>query len=76
MPTKFYLFFLCPLLRGAVLVILLVLQCGFLATASGEPAKEQAGKLPAIRLGAGSVRYRKSDVERFVTESITPKAQA
>lgn len=37
---------------------------------------EQAGKLPAIRLGAGSVRYRKSDVERFVTESITPKAQA
>jgi diguanylate cyclase (GGDEF)-like protein len=48
MPAKFYLFFLCPLLRGAVLVILLVLQCGFLATASGEPAKEQAGKLPTL----------------------------
>ena len=36
----------------------------------------QVSPLPAIRLGAGSVRYRKSDVERFVTESITPKAQA
>jgi len=27
---------------------------------------EQAGSLPAIRLGAGSVRYRRSDVEAFI----------
>ncbi len=29
---------------------------------------EASGKLPAIRLGAGSVRYRKSDVEKFLQE--------
>jgi excisionase family DNA binding protein len=29
---------------------------------------EASGKLPAIRLGAGSVRYRKSDVETFLQE--------
>jgi excisionase family DNA binding protein len=29
---------------------------------------ENDGKLPAIRLGAGSVRYRKSDVEKFLQE--------
>jgi len=28
---------------------------------------ENDGKLPAIRLGAGSVRYRKSDVEALIT---------
>ena len=27
---------------------------------------EQSGKLPAIRLGAGSVRYRRADVENFL----------
>jgi excisionase family DNA binding protein len=27
---------------------------------------EAAGKLPAVRLGAGTVRYRKSDIERFI----------
>jgi excisionase family DNA binding protein len=27
---------------------------------------EASGKLQAIRLGAGSVRYRKSDIERFI----------
>jgi excisionase family DNA binding protein len=27
---------------------------------------ENDGKLPAIRLGAGSVRYHKSDVENFI----------
>jgi len=48
MPAKFYLSFLCPRLHGAVLAILLVLQCGCLATASGAPAKEQAGKLPML----------------------------
>jgi excisionase family DNA binding protein len=32
---------------------------------------EAAGKLTPVRLGAGSVRHRKSDVEKFITESIT-----
>jgi len=32
---------------------------------------ENAGKLPALRLGAGSVRYRRTDVEKFIAESIT-----
>lgn len=27
---------------------------------------EQAGKLPAIRLGAGSVRYKRADVLTFL----------
>lgn len=27
---------------------------------------EAAGKLPAVRLGAGTVRYRRSDIERFI----------
>ena len=27
---------------------------------------EQCGKLPAIRLGSGSVRYKRSDVEIFL----------
>jgi excisionase family DNA binding protein len=27
---------------------------------------EAAGKLSAVRLGAGTVRYRKSDIERFI----------
>ena len=29
---------------------------------------ENDGKLPAIRLGAGTVRYRKGDVEKFLQE--------
>lgn len=33
---------------------------------------EAAGKLPAVRIGAGSVRYRKSDVEKLIQDSITP----
>ena len=32
---------------------------------------ENSGKLPAVRLGAGSVRYRRSDVEKFITDSIS-----
>jgi excisionase family DNA binding protein len=32
---------------------------------------ENAGKLPAVRLGAGSVRYRRTDVEKFIAESAT-----
>lgn len=31
---------------------------------------QEAGKLPAVKLGAGSIRYKRSDVERFITESI------
>jgi excisionase family DNA binding protein len=27
---------------------------------------EQSGRLPAIRLGAGSVRYKRADVETFL----------
>ena len=30
---------------------------------------EKAGKLPALRIGAGSVRYRKADVEAFLTRA-------
>jgi len=37
---------------------------------------EQAGKLEALRLGAGSVRIRRSSLEKFLNESITPKGQA
>jgi diguanylate cyclase (GGDEF)-like protein len=48
MQVKYSLSLLCPRLHGAVLAILLVLQCGCLATASGAPAKEQAGKLPTL----------------------------
>lgn len=33
---------------------------------------EQAGKLPAVRIGT-SVRYRRADVETYITDSITPK---
>lgn len=32
---------------------------------------EQSGKLPAVRLGAASVRIRRSDVEKLVAESMT-----
>ena len=31
---------------------------------------ENAGKLPVVRIGAASVRYRRSDVEKFITESM------
>jgi excisionase family DNA binding protein len=31
---------------------------------------EQAGKLPAVRLGAGSIRYRHADVLNFIAKSI------
>jgi excisionase family DNA binding protein len=29
---------------------------------------ENEGKLPAVRLGAGSVRYRREDVEKFISD--------
>lgn len=32
---------------------------------------QESGKLPAVRIGAGSIRYRKSDVEQFISQSIT-----
>ena len=32
---------------------------------------ESAGKLPALRLGAGSVRYRREDVQAFITASVS-----
>ena len=32
---------------------------------------EQAGKLEVLRLGAGSVRIRRSSLEKFLNESIT-----
>ena len=35
---------------------------------------ENDGKLPALRLGAGSVRYRRIDVEKLIQESVTSKA--
>jgi len=35
---------------------------------------EQDGKLQAIRLGAGSVRYRRSEVEKFISNSISATA--
>ena len=35
---------------------------------------EESGALPALRLGAGSVRIRRSDLERFLENCITPKA--
>ena len=34
---------------------------------------EKSGELPAVRLGAGSVRYRRSDVLAFITRSIGGK---
>jgi excisionase family DNA binding protein len=37
---------------------------------------QEAGKLPAVTLGAGSIRYRRADVEAFIAASITPKGQA
>jgi excisionase family DNA binding protein len=30
---------------------------------------QAAGKLPAVVLGAGSIRYRKSDVEKLIQDS-------
>lgn len=30
---------------------------------------EAAGKLPALRIGAGSVRYLRSDVARFIEQA-------
>jgi len=35
---------------------------------------EASGRLPAIRLGAGTVRYRKSDVEALIASSLTPNS--
>lgn len=32
---------------------------------------EQAGRLPAVRLGAASVRYQRSAVAKFIQDSIT-----
>lgn len=32
---------------------------------------EQAGKLETLRLGAGSVRIRRSELERFLNEAVT-----
>jgi predicted DNA-binding transcriptional regulator AlpA len=32
---------------------------------------ENVGKLPALRLGAGSVRYLRSDVEKLIQDSVT-----
>jgi excisionase family DNA binding protein len=34
---------------------------------------EAAGKLPVIRLGAGSIRIRRADVEAFVAQCATVK---
>jgi excisionase family DNA binding protein len=33
---------------------------------------EQAGKLPALRIGAGSIRYRHADVDQFITAAVRP----
>jgi predicted DNA-binding transcriptional regulator AlpA len=35
---------------------------------------EAAGRLQAVRIGAGSVRYRRSDVEKLIQDSVTAKA--
>jgi len=35
---------------------------------------QESGKLPAVRIGAGSIRYRRSDVEQFIAKSITVPA--
>ena len=32
---------------------------------------EESGKLPALRLGAGSVRYQRSTVEKLIQDSIS-----
>jgi excisionase family DNA binding protein len=32
---------------------------------------EQDGKLPAVRLGAGTVRYKRSTVEKFINDALT-----
>ncbi len=37
---------------------------------------EIAGKLPVVRLGAASVRYKRSDVEQLIQDSLTTKATA
>lgn len=37
---------------------------------------EDAGKLNPVRLGAGSIRHKRSDVEAYIAASIAPKAQA
>jgi len=37
---------------------------------------ENDGKLPAIRLGAGSVRYRRSDIEKFIEDCHDQKPTA
>jgi excisionase family DNA binding protein len=35
---------------------------------------EQSGALPSLRLGAGSVRIRRSDLEKFLANCTAPKA--
>ena len=30
---------------------------------------QEAGKLPVVKIGAGSVRYRRADIERFIADS-------
>lgn len=30
---------------------------------------EQAGKLPAVKVGAGSIRYKRTDVEKFIEQA-------
>jgi excisionase family DNA binding protein len=37
---------------------------------------EASGKLPAVRIGAGSVRYRFEDVAAFIDKSITGAVSA
>jgi excisionase family DNA binding protein len=37
---------------------------------------EQSGKLEVLRLGAGSVRIRRSSLEKFLNASVTPKGAA
>jgi excisionase family DNA binding protein len=37
---------------------------------------EKAGKLPAFRFGAGSVRYKRSDVLAYIESCLTPKAES
>ncbi len=37
---------------------------------------EHAGKLPALRFGAGSVRYKRADVLAYIESCLTPKAES
>jgi excisionase family DNA binding protein len=30
---------------------------------------QEAGKLPVVQIGAGSIRYRRADIERFIADS-------